>query len=222
VTSASKTRARKVIVAAEVVFLDFDGPITPLMPPPANAAAADAARQPLLEAGVSLQGELRTTTDHLAVLRFTAALAPKLVTEVEDACLAAELAVAATCQPPKRTLQARGAPGASSEWYGAAARRPPKPAKAPGDSRPGMATRSCRTSPSTRTSTNSRPTNTRASSPSPAPSVPSWTPMGADHDFLLEDGGFPRPDRDVDRLLADTEIATVALLHTQVRAFYDI
>jgi phosphoglycolate phosphatase len=67
------------------------------MPPPINAQAAGAARAPL--SGVDLPVEVATTTDHLAVLRWTATNAPARLGNVEDACVAAEIAAARVSEP---------------------------------------------------------------------------------------------------------------------------
>lgn len=91
--------AAEVLAAASVVLLDFDGPITPLMPPPANAQAADAARAALLGAGVALGQQIEATTDHLAVLRWTGTHAPSALPTVEHACDAAEVRAALVSVP---------------------------------------------------------------------------------------------------------------------------
>ncbi|MGH3347866.1 MAG: HAD family hydrolase [Nocardioides sp.] len=71
------------------MILDFDGPVTTLMPPPANLVAADRAREPLK--GIALSEDVRETTDHLAVLRWTLETHPSRLLEVESACTAAEV-----------------------------------------------------------------------------------------------------------------------------------
>lgn len=87
------------VASAKAVLLDFDGPVTPLMPKPRNAQAADAARQPLMHAGLKLPSSVTATTDHLAVLRYAAPLGPDLLAEVEEACIGAEVAAAKVSQP---------------------------------------------------------------------------------------------------------------------------
>lgn len=82
---------------ASALLLDFDGPLAALMPLPANTNAADAARA-VLE-GIELPGGIASTTDHLAVLRWSLEHLPEHLTlEVEVACTNAELAAAGDCQ----------------------------------------------------------------------------------------------------------------------------
>lgn len=88
---------------ARAVLLDFDGPVTRLMPPPANAQAADAARAPLAER--ELPPEVATTTDHLAVLRWVGAHDPNQLAAVEQACMNAEVAAARVSEPTLGSLE---------------------------------------------------------------------------------------------------------------------
>lgn len=81
------------------VLLDFDGPVTPLMPAPANMRAADAARQALAAHGIESPGSIATTSDHLAVIRWAGTYAPSALADVENACTAAEIDSARTCTP---------------------------------------------------------------------------------------------------------------------------
>ncbi|MGO4360901.1 HAD family hydrolase [Terrabacter sp. RAF57] len=85
------------------MLLDFDGPVTLLMPPPSNAHAAEAARAPL--AGTALPREVATTTDHLAVLRWTADNAPVRLDDVERACIDAEINAARISTPTPGALR---------------------------------------------------------------------------------------------------------------------
>lgn len=88
---------RELLNGASALLIDFDGPLAALMPPPANARAADAARAVLV--GVDLPDDIASTTDHLAVLRWSLEHLPApLMLEVEAACTQAELAAAAECQ----------------------------------------------------------------------------------------------------------------------------
>jgi phosphoglycolate phosphatase-like HAD superfamily hydrolase len=93
------TGALELIRCSSAVLLDFDGPVTPLMPAPVNAQVADAARQVLLLSGLKVPSELRRTTDHLAVLRYTWAYHREHVDDVETACVAAEVDAAGRCLP---------------------------------------------------------------------------------------------------------------------------
>ena len=88
-----------ILSRAQAVLLDFDGPITALMPPPANAQAAECARGPLRNAGILLPDEVDETTDHLAVLRYSAGHHPDLLDHVESACIAVELLATTTAAP---------------------------------------------------------------------------------------------------------------------------
>lgn len=65
-------RLRAVFAVTGPVLLDFDGPVTQLLPPPANAEIASAVREPILNAGYALPPNLLSTNDHIALLRFAA------------------------------------------------------------------------------------------------------------------------------------------------------
>ena len=96
------TTAAELLHAAKAILLDFDGPVTPLMPPPVNAQAADTARAALN--GIDLPPDIGTTTDHLAVLRWTVTDAPDRLAAVEDACVTAEIAAARISEPTAGAL----------------------------------------------------------------------------------------------------------------------
>lgn len=85
----------EMIAQADALLLDFDGPLADLMPPPANAQAADAARAAVHQ--ISLPPEVATTTDHLAVLRYVIEHHTHLTAVVEHACARAEVAAALGC-----------------------------------------------------------------------------------------------------------------------------
>lgn len=91
------TTAEELIASAGALLLDFDGPVTALMPPPLNAEAAAAAREPL--AGLDVPRAVEESTDHLSVLRWTFRNATSRMAEVERACTAAEVACARTSKP---------------------------------------------------------------------------------------------------------------------------
>jgi phosphoglycolate phosphatase len=93
------TDAAQLIEDSAAVLLDFDGPVTPLMPAPANMHAADAARQALIVHGVAVPDEIATTSDHLAVIRWTGMHAPEALANVETAGTAAETDSARSCTP---------------------------------------------------------------------------------------------------------------------------
>ncbi|RPF19823.1 HAD family hydrolase [Myceligenerans xiligouense] len=107
--------AAALLASSRAVLLDFDGPITPLMPAPANMHAADVGRAAL--AGYEATVEpIAATSDHLAVIRWTGVHVPKALAAVEAACTAAEVEAAETCEPTPgsdeliRSLHRRGTP----------------------------------------------------------------------------------------------------------------
>lgn len=91
------TPAEELIANAKALLLDFDGPVTALMPPPLNVQAADQARAAL--SGIELPADIEQTTDHLAVLRFTAEHVPARLAAVERSCAEAEVACARDSDP---------------------------------------------------------------------------------------------------------------------------
>jgi HAD superfamily hydrolase (TIGR01549 family) len=93
------SRAAELFAAAGAVLLDFDGPITPLIPATANLEAANAARAPLLARDIAMDDRIGATSDHLAVLRWAATHAPQALAEVEAACDDAEMAAAYVAEP---------------------------------------------------------------------------------------------------------------------------
>jgi phosphoglycolate phosphatase len=93
------TDAAELLSVSSVVLLDFDGPVTPLMPAPANMHATDAARLALAAHSVSPPEGIAVTSDHLAVLRWAGKHAPEALADVEAACTRAELESARTCTP---------------------------------------------------------------------------------------------------------------------------
>lgn len=95
-------KAVRLVNRARAVLLDFDGPVTLLMPPPSNAHAAEAARAAL--PGPALPREVATTTDHLAVLRWAANNAPDRLDDVEHACIEAEIEAARVSKPTPGAL----------------------------------------------------------------------------------------------------------------------
>lgn len=96
------TTAAELVRAAKAILLDFDGPVTALMPTPINAQAADAARAALN--GFDLPPEVAITSDHLTVLRWAATNAPERLAAVEAACVTAEIAAAQFCEPTAGAL----------------------------------------------------------------------------------------------------------------------
>lgn len=92
------TSAIDLLSRAQAFLLDFDGPIAALMPPPANELAAREARRPLM--GVDLPLEIKSTSDHLAVLRWARLNASDAISlAVEAACTEIEIEAAGKCDP---------------------------------------------------------------------------------------------------------------------------
>ncbi|MFE7509247.1 HAD family hydrolase [Promicromonospora sp. NPDC057488] len=91
--------AARLLRESTAVLLDFDGPVTPLMPAPANMHAADAAREALSAHGITPPDDIATTSDHLALVRWAGAHAPYALADVDDACTIAETNSALTCTP---------------------------------------------------------------------------------------------------------------------------
>lgn len=91
--------AATILRSATTVLLDFDGPVTPLMPPPVNMETANACREALLRNGVALPEKIATTSDHPTVLHWAWKHAPTAMADVERACAAVETRAARTCVP---------------------------------------------------------------------------------------------------------------------------
>ena len=81
------------------VLLDFDGPVTPLLPADRNARLADDTRAVLRDAGTELSDSVSTTSDHLAVLRFAASNAPATLEAVERIAVQGEVEAARLAVP---------------------------------------------------------------------------------------------------------------------------
>ncbi|MEU4387661.1 HAD family hydrolase [Promicromonospora sp. NPDC023805] len=95
--------AAELFAVADAVLLDFDGPVTPLIPAPANLEVANAARVPLLMHDIALDNHIGTTSDHLAVLRWAADNAPQVLADVEAVCDDAETTAAYSAEPTHGT-----------------------------------------------------------------------------------------------------------------------
>ncbi|GAB4086448.1 hypothetical protein GCM10028784_30780 [Myceligenerans cantabricum] len=85
--------------AASAILLDFDGPVTRLMPPSVAADAAEDARRGLFNAAVPVPRSLDKTKDHLEVLRHAGTLDRVAIRMTDDACIKAEVAAAARSEP---------------------------------------------------------------------------------------------------------------------------
>ncbi|TCC19419.1 HAD family hydrolase [Kribbella speibonae] len=88
-----------VLAQTTAVLLDFDGPVTPLLPADRNARLADATRTVLEAAGVQLSESVNATSDHLAVLRFAASNAPATLEAVERTAVQGEVDAARLAVP---------------------------------------------------------------------------------------------------------------------------
>ncbi|GAB3163930.1 HAD family hydrolase [Myceligenerans halotolerans] len=91
--------ASKIVKAASAILLDFDGPVTRLMPPSVAATAADAARRGLFNAAVPVPKSLEKTKDYLEVLRHAGTLDRVAIRMTDDACIKAEVAAATKAEP---------------------------------------------------------------------------------------------------------------------------
>jgi HAD superfamily hydrolase (TIGR01509 family) len=85
----------------EALLLDFDGPLTDLMPAPFNLEAADAARAVINKS--ALPEAIAHSTDHLAILRFVHHHSKHQLPSVVAACTAAEIAAARISEPSPHT-----------------------------------------------------------------------------------------------------------------------
>ncbi len=97
--------AAALIENCAALLLDFDGPMTKLLPPPKNAELAEAARGPLFEAGITLPDDIATTTDHLKVLRWAGAHAPNQLGAVEAIIIRGEVEAAKVSQPTEGLIE---------------------------------------------------------------------------------------------------------------------
>lgn len=85
--------------AAALVLLDFDGPVTRLLPAPEYLELAAAAVRLVADAGVEVPAQVRSLTDHGAVLLEVGQRWPDLLDQVEAHCDAVEVLAARTRQP---------------------------------------------------------------------------------------------------------------------------
>ncbi|MBK7721914.1 MAG: HAD family hydrolase [Austwickia sp.] len=85
---------------ADLVILDFDGPVVRLLPDPEHIDLAHAALAVLTQAGVDVPEQIARLTDHGAVLAETGRRWPHLHAGIDDLCTQAEVD-AARRQPPQ-------------------------------------------------------------------------------------------------------------------------
>lgn len=81
--------AAELVASATAILLDFDGPVTQLIPPPLNRQLAEATRRPL--SGLALPSAVAQTSDHLAVLRYAGTSAAPMLRAVERIAEAGEV-----------------------------------------------------------------------------------------------------------------------------------
>jgi beta-phosphoglucomutase-like phosphatase (HAD superfamily) len=88
------------------VLLDFDGPVCGIFAGGRNAAIASRLREVLAGHGVSVGGELADDPDPLNVLRYTAHVAPRLLSAVEEALIDEEVTAASVATPTPHAHEA--------------------------------------------------------------------------------------------------------------------
>jgi phosphoglycolate phosphatase len=98
-STAGGTTLAEILASTRILLLDFDGPVTPLMPDGIDRAIADNMRDVLHKMTGSVPAEVADTRDPLAVLRAAATESPDVLAAVEDACRAGEVDAAKRCEP---------------------------------------------------------------------------------------------------------------------------
>jgi phosphoglycolate phosphatase len=93
------TTLAEILASTRILLLDFDGPVTQLMPDGVDHAIADTMREVLRQMTGSIPDEVADTTDPLAVLRAAATESPDVLAAVEDACRAGEVDAANRSHP---------------------------------------------------------------------------------------------------------------------------
>lgn len=88
-----------------LVILDFDGPITRLLPDPRHIELADQVKGLLAAQGGVLPPGVTGSIDHVQVLRYAADALPRLLPDLEALCSTAELAAADTAAPAAGALE---------------------------------------------------------------------------------------------------------------------
>jgi hypothetical protein len=90
----------EVLTSTGPVLLDFDGPVTPLMPAPVNWQIAEAMRDIIWAAEAALPESIAISADPLVVLRLAYSRLPEpLGAAVEEVCVDGELEAARRSQP---------------------------------------------------------------------------------------------------------------------------
>ena len=82
-----------------LLILDFDGPVTRLLPDPRHIELADAVKRLLRKRGAALPPPVTASIDHVEVLRYAAQALPDLLPQAERLCSATELTAADSATP---------------------------------------------------------------------------------------------------------------------------
>ena len=99
-------RLADVFAETDALLLDFDGPITPLMPAPVNWQIAESMRQVIRKVTSTLPEGIGSTADPLVVLRYVQQqFDESALAEVEAACVAGEMDAATTSRPTPGGLE---------------------------------------------------------------------------------------------------------------------
>ncbi len=97
--SAELFRTRRLLI------LDFDGPVTRLLPDPRHIELADAVKSLVRDRGVVLSPPVEASIDHVEVLRYAAQALPALLPDVERLCSATELRAADAAIPAAGAIE---------------------------------------------------------------------------------------------------------------------
>lgn len=90
---------QELFATRRLVVLDFDGPVTRLLPDPRHIDLAEAVKTLLRDHRAVLAPAITASIDHVQVLRYVAEKFPALLTEVEALCSATEVQAAETATP---------------------------------------------------------------------------------------------------------------------------
>ena len=98
--TAIDPRLAGVLAETDALLLDFDGPVTPLMPAPVNWQIAESMRHVMRKATSALPEHIGSTADPLVVLRYAhQEFDEGVLAEVEAACIAGEVDAATISRP---------------------------------------------------------------------------------------------------------------------------
>ena len=91
--------AEELFRTRRLLILDFDGPVTRLLPDPRHIELADAVKRLLRRRGPALPPPVTASIDHVEVLRYAAQALPDLLPQAERLCSATELKAADSATP---------------------------------------------------------------------------------------------------------------------------